>query len=59
MNSPCLLPPFRSEAFAEDLDPPAPLRPPARRMPTGWLLALVPLVRIVASGVATVVVRWA
>lgn len=59
MNSPCLLPPFRSEAFAEDLDPPAPLRAPARRMRAGWLLALVPLVLILASGLATVVVRWA
>jgi hypothetical protein len=59
MNSPCLLPPFRSEAFAEDLDPPAPLRAPARRMRAGWLLALVPLVLILGSGVATVMVRWA
>ena len=59
MNSPCLAPPFRSEAFAEDLEPPAPLHSPARRMRAGWLLALVPLVLILASGVATVVVRWA
>ena len=32
---------------------------PARRMRAGWLLALVPLVLILGSGVATVVVRWA
>ena len=59
MNSPCLAPPFRSEAFAEDLEPPTLPRPPARRLRAVWLLALVPLVLILASGVATVVVRWA
>ena len=59
MNSPCLAPPFRSEAFAEDLEPPAPLRSPARRLRAVWPLALVPLVLILATGVVTVVVRWA
>lgn len=59
MNSPCLAPPFRSEAFAEDLEPAAPRHSPAGRRRGAWLLALVPLVLMLASGVATVVARWA
>jgi hypothetical protein len=55
MNNPCLLPIYRSEAFAEDLDPPAPLVPPQRRRVAGLMLALVPMVLVLV--LASVVVR--
>lgn len=58
MNSPCLAPSYRNEAFAEDLDPPAPLVSAPRRRRLGLvLLALVPVVLALASGAATVLVR--
>jgi hypothetical protein len=55
MNSPCLSPSFRSEAFAEDLDPPTPAAP-ARWPFALLLLAGVPLVLALLSGAAVVLV---
>lgn len=57
MNSSRLAPPYRSEAFAEDLDPPTPPVRPTRRRLGLVLLAVVPLVIALASGAATVLVR--
>ena len=55
MNSPSLSPPFRSEAFAEDLDPPAPPVNLSRHRLYLLLLAVVPVV--LASGAATLLVH--
>lgn len=57
MHDPCLPPPHRSEAFAEDLLPPSPLTPPARRGVVRSLPALAPLALalalVLAAGAAT------
>ena len=58
MNSPCLSPPYRSEAFAEDLEPPAPPVNLSRHRLGLVLLAVVPVILALASGAATVLVRW-
>lgn len=59
MNSPCLEPPYRSEAFAEDLDPPAPLPSPSHRRIGLLIIALVPMVLTLASGAAAWLTRGA
>lgn len=61
MTSPCLTPPclsplFRSEAFAEDLDPPAPPVTPARWRLALLLVAGVPVVLVLLSGAAAMLV---
>ncbi len=51
--------PFRSEAFAEDLEPAAPLIELPFRRRAGIWLALVPLVLVLVSGAAAVLVKLA
>ena len=59
MDSPCLSPPFRSEAFAEDLDPSPPLETPSRSRLGMLPLAVLPVVLTLASGAAAWLVRGA
>lgn len=53
--------PFRSEAFAEDLEPAASLIEMPRRRRVGLLLSLMPLVLVLVlvSGAAAVLVKLA